>query len=96
MDREAEPFALGVPRKRQLSPNDVSYRDPPGLSAVEDRLGDVGGEERESQNLADIALVAPEPAGKFGDRASLAAFEHAAPAMGPRKGLDEGDIRPGP
>ena len=51
------------------------------LAAIEDSGDDVGGEEGQAEDAADIGGVDLFDFGQFVDRAGLAGFQHAPPAV---------------
>ena len=82
----AEPLPLPLPLDRERL---QELREPCGRPPVQDPFDDVGGEERETQDAADVGAADPFGVGELGQRAEAALLQQPAPSVRPRQRLDQ-------
>ena len=87
---EAELTLLGAPVEGQVdTPDQLRCIEIRWLSPLRDRLDDVGRQESQGQNTADIAIVDSFAGGQLGDRCITGA-QCVEAAMRPNDFLEEG------
>ena len=65
------------------------------MTPAEDCLDDIGCQEGQGQDTADVSLIDAVPLGECLDAANLAGLQVSEPSMGRCDGLDKGPIRSG-